>query len=94
MLLFLMDDIMQTGSYLDYGIFLQSVMLTALSEGLATCPQAALADYPDIIRQTLGYPASKQVLCGIALGYENNQVPVNQHRTERENFDVFTDFFN
>lgn len=93
MLLFLMDDIMQTGSYFDYGMFLQSVMLSAMAEGLATCPQAALAEYPDIIRQTLNYPNSKQVLCGITLGYEDSQDPVNQYRTERENTSQFTDFF-
>lgn len=93
MLLFIMDDIMQTGSYLDYGMFLQSVMLAALAEGLATCPQAALAEYPDIVRQTLNYPKSKQVLCGVALGYENTHAAVNQYRTERESIDTFTNFF-
>jgi len=87
------DDIMQTLSYLDYGMFLQSVLLSVMAEGLATCPQAALAEYPDIIRQTLNYPNSKQVLCGIALGYEDSQDPVNQYRTERENTSQFTDFF-
>jgi nitroreductase len=93
MLLFLMDNIMQTGSYLDYGMFLQSVMLSAMTEGLATCPQAALAEYPDIIRQTLNYPNSKQVLCGIAMGYEDSQDPVNQYRTDRDSTSQFTDFF-
>lgn len=93
MLLFLMDDVMQTGSYLDYGMFLQSVMLSAIAEGLATCPQAALAEYPDIIRQTLNYPASKRIICGIALGYEDSKAPVNQYRTNREHVGLFTDFF-
>jgi nitroreductase len=93
MLLFLIDDIMQTGSYLDYGMFLQSLMLSALEEGLATCPQAALAEYPDIIRQTLNYPESKHIICGIALGYEDLQASVNKYRTEREDIEQFTDFF-
>ena len=93
MLLFLIDDAMQTVSYLDYGMFLQSLMLSAMEEGLATCPQAALAEYPDIIRQTLNYPASKHVVCGIALGYEKLEASVNQYRTEREIVEQFTDFF-
>ena len=93
MLLFLIDDAMQTGSYLAYGMFLQSVMLSAMEEGLATCPQAALAEYPDIIRQTLNYPASKHIVCGIALGYEDKDAAVNQYRTEREVIEKFTDFF-
>jgi nitroreductase len=93
MLLFLIDDVMQTGSYLDYGMFLQSIMLSAMAEGLATCPQAALAEYPDIIRQTLNYPASKHILCGMAMGYEDTEAPVNLYRTERASSEQFTDFF-
>ena len=93
MLLFLIDDAMQTVSYLDYGMFLQSLMLSAMEEGLATCPQAALAEYPDIIRHTLNYPASKHIVCGIALGFEDKDVAVNQYRTEREDTGQFTKFF-
>ena len=93
MLLFLIDDAMQTVSYLHYGMFLQSLMLSAMEEGLATCPQAALAEYPDIIRQTLNYPASKHIVCGIALGFEDKDVAVNQYRTEREDTGQFTKFF-
>ena len=55
MLLFFIDRIMDTGSYLDYGMFLQSVMLAAVEHGLATCPQAALGEYPDIVRDYLGW---------------------------------------
>ena len=49
MLLFFLDGSLETGSYIDYGMYLQSLMLAAQEQGLATCPQAALADYPDII---------------------------------------------
>jgi len=94
MLLFFMDDIMQTGSYLDYGMFLQSVMLAAMEQGLASCPQAALAEYPDIVRQTLSYPENKIVICGLALGYEDTAAPVNNYRTPRESTSAFTDYFN
>lgn len=84
MLLFLMDASLQTGSYLDYGMFLQSVMLTALELGLGSCPQAALAEYPDIVRQQLDLPADTRVIAGMALGYEDTDAAVNQYRTERE----------
>jgi len=69
MLLFFMDANMQTGSYLDYGMFLQSVMLAAVDQGLATCPQAALTDYPEIIKTSLDYPKDSILLCGMALTY-------------------------
>jgi nitroreductase len=93
MLLFFMDAVMQTGSYLDYGMFLQSVMLAAMEQGLASCPQAALAEYPELIRQTLGYPDDKIVICGLALGYEDTTAPVNDYRTPREPATEFTDYF-
>ena len=93
MLLFFIDNIMQTGSYMDYGMFLQSIMLAAMDEGLATCPQAALAEYPDIVRSTLGYSDDKIVVCGMALGYEDTTASVNQYRTAREPLATFTRVF-
>ena len=93
MLLFLMNNIMKTGSYLDYGLFLQSIMLVAVEQGLATCPQAALADYADIIREELGYSSDYVVVCGMALGYEDENALVNSYRTPREPVESFTRFF-
>ena len=93
LLLFFMDDVMQTGSYIDYGMFLQSVMLAAVDQGLATCPQASIADYPEIIKAELGYPEETVLLCGMALGYEDKDALVNSYRTSREDVDSFTRYF-
>jgi len=93
MLFFFMDPIMQMGSFLDYGTFLQSIMLTAIEEGLATCPQAALGEYPGIVKKTLGYPDESILLCGMAIGYEDTNAEINHYRTPREEVDEFTRFF-
>ena len=93
MLLFFIDSSLAKGSYVDYGMFLQSLMLAAMEEGLATCPQAALAEYPQLVRQFLGYPPKALLLCGIAVGYEDRQHPVNSYRTPREEVASFTRFF-
>lgn len=93
MLLFFIDSSLATGSYMDYGMFLQSLMLAALEEGLATCPQAALAEYPQLVREALGYPENALLLCGMALGYEDPDAPVNHYRTPREDVASFTKFF-
>ena len=53
-LFFFMDSSAEQGSFLDYGLFLQSVMLAAVDQGLATCPQAALAEHPQIVKTHLG----------------------------------------
>ncbi|MEB8432597.1 nitroreductase [Cocleimonas sp. KMM 6892] len=92
LLLFFMDKEMETGSYIDYGMFMQSLMLAAVEQGLATCAQAALCDYSDIIREFLGFDNDKVLICGMALGYENQDAAVNQYRTPREDVEVFTLF--
>ena len=94
MMLFFLNPIMQKGSYLDYGMFLQSIMLTAEELGLATCPQAALADFPHIIKPTLKIDDDKVLVCGVALGYEEKEALVNSYRTSRLEVDDFTQFYN
>jgi nitroreductase len=92
-LFFFMEAGLQTGSFLDYGMFLQSLMLAAVEQGLATCPQAALAEYPAIVKQALGYPDNSILICGMALGYEDSDAPVNQYRTGRQEVEAFTRWF-
>jgi nitroreductase len=92
-LFFFLDSVMKQGSILDYGMFLQSVMLAALEEGLATCPQAALGQYPELIKDALGYSRDTTLLCGMAIGYEDKNAPVNNYRTPREEVEIFTKFF-
>lgn len=92
-LFFFLDSAMKKGSFLDYGMFLQSVMLAALEEDLATCPQAALGQYPSLVKESLGYAQETILICGMALGYEDKDAPVNNYRTPREEVNVFTRFF-
>lgn len=92
-LFFFMDAGLQTGSFVDYGMFLQSLMLAAVEQGLATCPQAALAEYPGIVKQALAYPDDSILICGMALGYENPEAAVNRYRVSRQPVAAFTRFF-
>jgi len=93
MLFFFMDKGLATGSFLDYGMFMQSLMLAAVEEGLATCAQAALGEYPAIVKAMLGYPDDCILIGGMALGYENAEATVNSYRTPREEAQTFTRFF-
>lgn len=92
-LFFLMDAGLQTGSFLDYGMFLQSLMLAAVDKGLATCPQAALADYPWIVKEELGYAQSSILIGGMALGYQDPDAAINQYRVPRVEISAFARFF-
>lgn len=92
-LFFFIDNSAEQGSYLDYGLFLQSVMLAAVDQGLATCPQAALAEFPQIVKTHLGQDENSQLVCGMALGYEDCDALINSYRTDREEYMGFTTFF-
>ena len=94
MLLFFIDNFLEKGSWLDYGMFLENIMLAALGYGLATCPQQALAEYPDIARNFLGADyTDKTLICGIALGYPDSEAAVNNYRTERDDVAKFTQWY-
>lgn len=92
-LLFFIDAILNKGSWVDAGMFIQNVMLAARGFGLETCPQAALAEYPDVIRNILNIPDSKKLICGMALGYADYDDPSYQYRTEREPVENFTQWY-
>lgn len=92
MFLFL-DRHLSQGAWVDLGLFLQSLMLTACAHGLATCPQAALADYPTIVRKILNLDDTLILVCGLSLGYPDLKAPVNQYRTTRLAVDEFTRWY-
>lgn len=89
-LIFYLDATLCKGSWMDMGMFIQNVMLAARYYDLETCPQAALAEYPDIIRQHLQITPDYHIVCGMALGFADWSHPVNQYRTAREETSQFT----
>lgn len=82
-LIFTVDRDLAKGTWLDYGMFLQSIMIVARSFGLETCPQAAFCTYHAHISKRLAIPAEQMVVCGMALGYADTTAKVNSFRTER-----------
>ncbi len=92
-LMILIDSYLETGSWLDTGMFIQTLLLAARALGLETCPQAALSERPDIIRKHLKLTAELKVVCGIALGYADWSDPINQYRTEREPVEAFASWY-
>jgi nitroreductase len=91
-LIFTIDRVMEQGSWLDYGMFLQNIMVAARARGLDTCPQAAFTQYHRIIGEQLGLPANETVVCGMALGYADPDKIENTLITEREPVSGFVVF--
>ncbi|MYM83071.1 nitroreductase [Duganella sp. FT50W] len=82
-LIFTIDRVMAQGSWLDYGMFLQSIMVAARARGLDTCPQAAFTQYHRIIAEQLALPEGETVVCGMALGVADLSKIENSLSTER-----------
>ncbi len=91
-LMFTIDRVMRQGSWLDYGMFLQSVMVAARGRGLDTCPQAAFMQFHRIISEHIGAPDNEQVVCGMSLGFADPAAVENTLVTEREPVSAFTRF--
>lgn len=91
-LVFTIDDDLQKGSWLDCGMFLQTLMIAARGRGLDTCPQAAIANYPAVLRRHLPIRASETIICGMALGYADPAEPANHLEPGREPVEVFASF--
>ena len=91
-LMFTIDRILEKGSWLDYGMFLQNIMIAARGRGLDTCPQAAFMQYHKIITDILAIPAMEMVVCGMALGYADQSKIENTLISEREPVSSFSHF--
>ncbi len=83
-LIFTIDRVMEQGSWLDYGMFLQNIMVAARARGLDTCPQAAFTQYHRIIAEQLSIPSNEMLVCGMALGWADPARIENSLITERE----------
>lgn len=91
-LMFTIDRVMERGSWLDFGMFLQSLMVAARGRGLDTCAQAAFTQYHKIIRGVLQAPEHEQLVCGMSLGYADAGKIENSLVTEREPVSGFARF--
>jgi nitroreductase len=88
-MIFTIERVLATGSYLDYGMFLQNIMTAARGYGLDSCAQAAWGHYPGIIRRQLGIPEHEIIVCGMALGYADPAEPANALVPPRETLESF-----
>jgi nitroreductase len=89
-LMFTIDRVMGRGSLMDYGMFLQNIMVAARGHGLHTCPQAAWNGFAKIILPHIGAGADEMLVCGMSLGFADETALVNTFRTPRVSAAEFT----
>ncbi len=91
-LVFTINRNLEKGSWLDYGMFLQTLMLAARARGLHTCPEASIANYPDIVRRELEIARQWIVICGMAMGYADPDATINTFQPPRIGLDDYATF--
>ena len=88
--MFTLDRVLERGSLIDYGMFLQNVMLAARARGLHSCPQAAWNGYAKIVLPHIGAGADDMLVCAMSMGYADEAALVNSFHTPREPVAAFT----
>ena len=91
--MFAIERKLQIGSWFDYGMFAQTIMLAARARGLHTCPEASIASYPDIVRRELNISRDYTIMCGMALGYADGEALVNTFQPDRIAVEDYATFY-
>ena len=89
-LMFTVSRDLGRGSLLDYGMFLQNIMVAARARGLHTCPQGAWNGFATIVKSHIGATADEMLVCGMALGYADESDKINVYRPPRVPTEAFT----
>jgi nitroreductase len=89
-MIFTIHEALTKHSWLDFGLFLQTLILAAQVRGLATCPQVSFVRFQSIIAAQLGLDPEEMVTCGMSLGYADTQAAVNRLNMPREPLETFT----
>lgn len=82
-LFFSIDRNMGPNQWAHLGMYIQTIMLLAVEEGLDTCPQEAWSAWHTTISEHLALPPERMFYCGMAMGYADTAHPINQWRTDR-----------
>ncbi|MBX3479980.1 MAG: nitroreductase [Caulobacter sp.] len=91
-LIFTIDRDLDAMSFLDVGMFMQTLMLAAAERGLGTCAQGAWNNFWTVTRRVLDVPEDEYIICGMSLGWPDEAAPVNRLEAEREPVDAFARF--
>lgn len=91
-MMFTIDRVMGVGQFADLGMFMENIMLLARERGLHTCAQEAWARWHRIVYDVVGIPGHEMLFSGLALGYADEDAPVNRLETERATVDEFAEF--
>ena len=87
-----MDRRLATGTFMDVGMFIQSILVGARGEGLHSCGQVAFTKFHTLIAEQLEFKENEMLVCGVSIGYEDTSAPENSLRVEKLQYSDFTTF--
>jgi nitroreductase len=87
-----MDRRLAEGTFIDLGMFIQSILVGARGEGLHTCGQVAFTRFHTLISRELNFHENEMLVCAVSIGYEDTSAPENQLRVDKLPFEKFTTF--
>ena len=87
-----MDRRLAEGTFIDLGMFIQSILVGARGEGLHTCGQVAFTKFHTILSKELEFDENEMLVCGVSMGYEDESAPENKLRVEKLKHDQFSTF--
>ncbi len=90
---FSMPKTMSEINAVDMGIYLQSIMLLLTENGLASCPQGALAMYTDAVHELANIPENHAIMFGLSFGYADEGAVINSFDVGREELDKSVEFY-
>ncbi len=91
-LIFTISKNLGRGSFLDYGMFLQNIRLSARSRKLNTVRQSAWKGFEDIVLETIGASSDELLVCVMPLGYSipgSRPLPFQAKPQQVEEFAIF-----
>tara|TARA_R110001592_G_scaffold1774_2_gene10473 strand:+ start:719 stop:1381 length:663 start_codon:yes stop_codon:yes gene_type:complete len=91
---FTMDKYLDIMGAVDLGIYAQTLSLILTEHGISSCMQGALGQFPDPVKKALHLPEQRGILFGMSFGYADENAPVNNTRTDREDITNAVSFFN
>jgi len=90
---FTMEKYLGIMGAVDMGIYAQTLNLLLAENGISSCMQGALGQFPEPIKKQLKIEDSVGILFGMSFGYEDKDADVNNTRTDRASLDESVKFF-
>ncbi len=76
-------DILVEYAMLDIGLIVQTICLLAYDKGIGTCIMAMAVRNPGLLRKILSIPDDRKIAIGIAMGYPDENFPLNNFERKR-----------